>query len=122
MNRLLSMTVVLLLLSASAFAAPSKTTVPVGDGPTSSYCEAAECGSLPTGESGSVPDIYAGCGDKPTDCGTCINRCNCGYQEAQKKCKYRWYCTQTQKANLHACYGECAGDYPGCEPPEQEPE
>lgn len=109
MKRLL-LTIIVLLCASSALAADAKKPVTVGPPISSSFCEASECGSLPTD-----PDQTASSqkGERITarDYDTCIQRCDCQYAKNKKKCGTSGWCLDLAASERHACYGNCITDY-----------
>jgi hypothetical protein len=95
---------------------PTKTAGRTGS-PTAEFCEAADCGSLPTGTAGTV-NPYEGSESitckaiKRVNNETCAARCLCNHKERLKKCNGGRSCEQTQEADYRACIYQCFIDFP----------
>jgi hypothetical protein len=101
------------LTAAAAAAAIIGADGGTGGTPTSSFCEAADCGSLPpSGDPGGIetsnpqdPCI------KATSFKTCQSRCKCQYDSNFKKCKTSRPCQDLAQAEKNACDGGCLADW-----------
>lgn len=102
--------IVLSLLSLSAFADKP---IAIGAPAPSGFCQASECGSLPTDDPGSpttsTPEMETCYAAK--DYTTCIENCDCTYRNNKKKCGSRAYCLQVASLERSACKGNCLADW-----------
>jgi hypothetical protein len=104
--------VVVMFLSFSAFADDTKGSKK--SGPTTSFCEADDCGSLPptNGETGTT----SGGGETKclvaTSYDTCVTKCTCEFNKALKKCgTYGYWCKSVATSDKNACLGLCLTDW-----------
>lgn len=104
--------IIVVLLASSAFADAKQPAISDDGAVMTSFCEAADCGSLPTVETNPAApwNAYSLC-TKARDYTSCILRCDCGYEANKKRCKSSPTCINLALSERNACYGNCSLDF-----------
>ena len=103
----------LIALSLFSFSAFADKPIAAGPASPSSFCEADDCGSLPTEDTDGTPtsDPTVETCYPATSYLTCIANCDCTYRNNKKKCGSRAYCLQVASLERSACKGNCIADW-----------
>lgn len=98
---------------AAQQAAERNVTTPTGG--EAEYCDASECGSLPTDGTDPTGGGEGGGSDPvcPPNNGyeNCMDRCDCQYQKNLKVCGKQVACRDAARMELAACQGNCIADW-----------